>query len=57
MSFALYVIGFLILIVGLVMGATMLHVPPRWIGVGVVVLAGIAILTGVTNTRRRDPAE
>ena len=41
MSFALYVLGFLILIVGLVMGAQMLHVPPRWIGVGVVVLVGL----------------
>ena len=57
MSFALYVLGFLILIVGLVMGAQMLHVPPRWIGVGVVVLVGLGVLTGVTRTRRRDPAE
>ena len=57
MSFALYIVGFVILLVGLVMGATMLHVPPRWIGVGVVVLLGLGVLTGVTNTRRRDPAE
>ncbi len=57
MSFALYIVGFVILLVGLVMGATMLHVPPRWIGVGVVVLLGIGVLTGVTNTRRRDPAD
>ncbi len=57
MSFALYILGFLILIVGLVMGAQMLHVPPRWIGVGVVVLVGLGILTGVTRTRGRDPAE
>jgi len=57
MSFALYVLGFLILVVGLAMGANMLHVPPRWIGVGVVVLLGLAVLTGVTHTRSRDPAE
>ena len=57
MSFTLYLIGYVILIVGLVIGANMLHVPPRWIGVGVVVLVGLGILTGVTNTRRRDPAE
>ena len=55
MSFALYVVGFVILIIGLVLGANMMHVPPRWIGVGVVVLLGIGVLTGVTNTRRRDP--
>jgi hypothetical protein len=57
MSFTLYILGFVIVLVGLVMGAQMLHVPPRWIGVGVVLLIGIGILTGVTNTRRRDPAE
>ncbi len=57
MSFALYLVGFIILIIGLVLGANMLHVPPRWIGVGVVVLLGLGVLTGVANTRRRDPAE
>ena len=57
MSFTLYLVGFIVLIVGLVMGANMLHVPAQWIGVGVVVLVGLGILTGVTLTRRRDPAE
>jgi hypothetical protein len=54
MSFGLYIVGFLILIAGLALGAHLLHVPPRWIGVGVIVLAGLGILTGVTNTRQRD---
>jgi hypothetical protein len=54
MSFGLYLVGFIILIVGLAMGAHMMHVAPRWIGVGVVVLAGIGILSGVTHTRGRD---
>jgi hypothetical protein len=56
MSFALYVIGFLILIAGLAIGANMMHIPPRWIGVGVLVLAGIGITTAVTSTRHRDPS-
>lgn len=56
MSFALYLVGFIVLIVGLAMGAHMLHVAPRWIGVGVVVLTGIGIITAVTHTRRRDSA-
>jgi len=50
-------VGYIVLILGLVMGAYFLHVPPRWIGVGVVVMVGLAILTGVTSTRRRDPAD
>ena len=56
MSFGLYLVGFIVLIVGLALGAHMIHVPPRWIGVGVIVMVGIGILTGVTRTRRPDPS-
>ena len=31
MSFALYLIGFIVLIAGLAFGANMMHVAPRWI--------------------------
>ena len=55
MSFSLYLVGYIILVVGLAMAAHLLHVPPRWIGVGVICLAGIGILTAVTSTRHRDP--
>ncbi len=54
MSFGLYMAGFAVLIVGLGLGAHMLHVPPKWIGVGVVCLVGLGILGGVRNTKRRD---
>jgi hypothetical protein len=57
MSFALYLTGFAVLIIGLVIGANMLHVPPRWIGVGAVVLVGAGIMSAVSHTRRRDSAE
>jgi hypothetical protein len=56
MSFGIYLIGYLILIGGLTYGATLLHVPTRWIVVGAVVLAGIGILTGVKATRQKDSA-
>jgi len=56
MSFSLYLIGFIVLIVGLAVGANMMHMPPRWIGVGVIVMVGLGILTGVTMTRGRDPS-
>ena len=55
MSFILYFIGFIIMILGLAWGANLMHVPPRWIGVGVVVLVGLGILSAVGTTRRRDP--
>jgi len=54
MSFTLYLVGFIVMIVGLAIGAHLLHVAPRWIGVGVVVLAGLGILSGVAKTRNRD---
>jgi hypothetical protein len=56
MSFGIYIVGYLILIVGLAVGATMLHLPPKWIAVGVLCLVGIAIMHGVTATRQRDPS-
>jgi hypothetical protein len=54
MSFSLYIVGFIVMIIGLAMGAYLLHVPPRWIGIGVIILVGLGILTGVTSTRQRD---
>lgn len=54
-SFGMYLVGFIILIVGLAMAAYLLGVPSMWIAVGVVVLIGIGILTGVSRTRRPDP--
>ena len=56
MSFGLYLIGFLIMIVGLIYGATILHVSTHWIVVGTMVLLGLDILTGVKATRQKDPS-
>ncbi len=54
MSFGIYLVGFLILIGGLIYGAVMLHMAPQWIAVGAVVLLGMGILTGVKATRQKD---
>jgi hypothetical protein len=56
MSFGIYLIGYIIMIVGLAIGAHLMHVPAQWIGVGVLVLVGLGILHGVTATRHRDPS-
>jgi len=56
MSFGLYSIGFAIVIGGLTYAAHLLHVPIRWIVVGVCVLLGLGILSGVKATRQKDPA-
>ena len=56
MSFGLYSLGFAIVIGGLTYAAYLLHVPTRWIVVGVTVLLGVGILSGVKATRQKDPA-
>jgi hypothetical protein len=56
MSFGIYIVGYIILIVGLAIGANMLHLPSKWILVGVLCLVGVAIMHGVTATRQRDPS-
>lgn len=55
MSFGLYAAGYAIVIGGLIYGASLMHVPTRWIVVGAVVMLGIGILSGVKATRQRDP--
>jgi hypothetical protein len=57
MSYTLYVIGFFIVIVGLIYGAVLLHAPAQWIVMGSIVLLGIAIMTGVKATRQKDQSQ
>jgi hypothetical protein len=56
-SFVIYIVGYLIVIAGLIYGATILHLPLHWIVAGAVVLLGAGILTGVKATRQKDAAE
>ena len=56
-SFGIYIIGFIIFTAGLALAAYLLGAPPTWIGVGVIVLLGLGVLTGVSRTRRKDPPE
>ena len=55
-SFASYIIGFVILIVGLAIAAYLLNVPTTWIAVGVIVLLGLGVLSATRRTKMRDPS-
>jgi hypothetical protein len=57
MSYILYVVGFVIVIGGLIYGAALLHISAQWIVVCSVILLGIAILTGVKATRQKDQSK
>jgi len=54
-SFGTYLIGFIVLIIGLAVAAYLLGVSTTWIVVGVIVLIGIGILSGTSRTKTKDP--
>ena len=54
-SFATYLIGYLIFVVGLAMAAFFLNVPMQWIVVGVVILIGLGVLMATRHEKPRDP--
>ena len=55
MSFALYALGYVIVIAGVIYVAHLMHIPQAWIIGIAVILLGIGITTGVQNTRGKDP--
>ena len=54
-SFTTYIIGFVILVVGLAIAAYLLDIPSMWIAVGVVVALGIGVITATSKTKMKDP--
>ena len=54
-SFSTYLLGFIVLIVGLALAAPLHNVPTMWIVVGVIVLIGLGILMATSRTKPRDP--
>lgn len=54
MSFAIYLIGFALVIGGIAWGLSVMGVPTLYIGIVCLILAGIGIMSGVSKTRARD---
>ena len=54
-SFSTYLIGFIVLIIGLAIAAVLVGVSPTWVVVGCIVLIGLGILTATTRTKTKDP--
>jgi hypothetical protein len=54
-SFTTYLIGWIVLIIGLAVAAYLVNVPRTWIAVGVIVLIGVGVLTATSRTKPRDP--
>jgi membrane-bound acyltransferase YfiQ involved in biofilm formation len=56
MSFLIYLIGFAILIGGVAWALVTAGVPHLYVIISSVILLGIGILTGVSQTRTKDPS-
>lgn len=54
-AFGTFLIGMVILVVGLAIGAYMLDAPPMWIGIGAMVMLGIGVMTATMRTKAKDP--
>ena len=57
MSFALYSIGYLFLTAGVCYLAHLVHIPDSYIVAIGLIMLGIGVVTGVENTRQKDPNE
>ena len=55
MSFALYMIGFLIFLAGVVWACVVAGVPQLYIMIGAVILLGLGLVLAVSRTRAKDP--
>jgi hypothetical protein len=56
MSFALYMVGFVIFLGGIIWGAVVAGVPTVYIGIGSLIILGIGIFSAVGRTRGKDPS-
>lgn len=57
MSFALYMLGFLIFLAGVIWAAVTAGIPQVYIGIGALILLGIGIFSAVSKTRSKDPPQ
>jgi hypothetical protein len=56
MSFAIYVIGFLLVIAGVAWAMVTAGVSTLYVVIACVILLGIGLVTGATRTRAKDPS-
>ncbi|MEO5698125.1 MAG: hypothetical protein ABIQ60_13440 [Burkholderiaceae bacterium] len=57
MSFALYLLGFVVFIGGVAWGMVTAGVPQLYVAIVCVILVGLGIVTGVSKTRSKDPSD
>lgn len=53
-NMAIYLIGAVLVIIGAGYAAARLGIAPVWIGIGAVIILGVAIMSGVSSARRPE---
>lgn len=56
MSFALYLIGFALLVAGIAWALITAGVSSLYVAIACVILVGLGIISGVAKTRSKDPS-
>jgi hypothetical protein len=56
-SFQTYLVGYIILVIGLAIAAYLVGAPAIWIAVGTIVLLGGGIIAATGRTKPRDPQQ
>ena len=56
MSFALYMLGFIVFLAGLIWAAVTAGVSHTYIAIGTLIVLGIGIFSAVGRTRSKDPS-
>lgn len=56
MSFALYIVGLVLLLGGIAWGLSILGLAPAYIGVICLIVLGAGVMSAVSRTRTKDPS-
>ncbi|KWR75065.1 hypothetical protein [Cupriavidus sp. IDO] len=56
MSFALYLIGVLLLVGGIAWGLSTAGLAPVYIGIACLIVLGLGVMAAVSRTRSKDPS-
>lgn len=56
MSFALFLIGLVLLVAGIAWGLSAMGLAPLYIGIVCLIVLGLGIMSAVSRTRTKDPS-
>lgn len=55
MSFALYLVGLIVLLGGIVWGLAIMGLAPTYIAIACLIVLGLGVMAAVSRTRMKDP--